>query len=859
MKINRFLRCAVVVGLTCVSLNSTLYGRDYRDTSLSPHERAEDLLSRLTLDEKIALMMDASPGIEHLGVPAYNWWNEALHGVGRAGLATVFPQAIGLAATFDDEAVKNTFDAVSTEARAKYNEFRKNRDYSRYKGLTFWTPNVNIFRDPRWGRGQETYGEDPYLTTVMGAAVVRGLQGPSDSKYIKTIAGAKHFAVHSGPEWNRHSYDAHDIDSRDLWETYLPAFHRLVKEGVGQVMCAYNRFEGEPCCGSKRLLTQILRNKWGYDGIIVTDCWAMCDFYNEGAHATHPSGVEASADAVYSGTDLECGPVFANLHEALNRGLIDEASINQSVLRLLTARFSLGEIDDDPESPWAKIGADVIDSESHRHLALDMARKSMVLLKNNGILPLSSSGTSLIVMGPNAVDSVMQWGNYNGTPSHTVTVLDGIRNRIANVPYLRACDHVVNKNIVSCYNNIYGDDKVGLKAVFWNTTKPIGEPVASFRYSSAVDLNTGGATVFAPGVNLTDFSAKFTGIFKPDATGEYIINMKADNGVQIVKINGKQVIKGWGEGFLHDNSYTFHAEKGKNYDIELFYSHGEGLAQLKFDIGRAEDYVTDAGDADIVIFVGGISPAFEGEEMPVELDGFKGGDRTSIELPKIQRELLAKLKEEGKKIVFVNFSGSAMGLAPEDSICDAILQAWYPGQAGGEAVAEVLFGEYNPAGRLPVTFYRDDSQLPDFEDYDMAGRTYRFMDQKPLYAFGYGLSYTKFDYVSASLGASRVSPGESVDINVKLCNTGNCDGEEVVQVYVRRIGDTSGPKKSLKAFKRIAVPKGESREVRLTLDPVAFESYDAESDSMKVFPGEYEILYGGSSDNLKLLPLTLSI
>lgn len=848
MKINRFLRSALVIGLACVSLNSVLYGQDYRDTSLSPRERAEDLLSRLTLEEKIAMMMDNSPGVERLGVPAYNWWNEALHGVGRAGLATVFPQSIGMAATFDDDAVLRTFDVISTEARAKYNEFRKEGDHRRYKGLTFWTPNVNIFRDPRWGRGQETYGEDPYLTTVMGAAVVRGLQGPADARYIKTIAGAKHFAVHSGPEWNRHSYDAHDIDRRDLWETYLPAFHRLVKENVGQVMCAYNRFEGEPCCSNKRLLTQILRDKWGYDGIIVTDCWAMCDFYNEDAHATHPSGVEASADAVYSGTDLECGPVFANLHEALNRGLIDEASIDRSVLRLLTARFSLGEIDDDPESPWAKIGSDAIDCPQHRELALDMARKSMVLLKNNGILPLSRGNSSVIVMGPNAVDSVMQWGNYNGTPSHTVTVLDGIRSRIADVPYLRGCDHVVNRNIVSCYNNIYGDDgSTGMTAVYWNNTKRDGKPAVTHRYSSPVDLNTGGATVFAPGVNLTDFSAVFTGTFKPDMTGDYIVNMKADNGVRGVKVNGEQV------------THSFHAEKGKTYDIELSYSHGSGLAQLKFDIGRSVDYVTDAGDAETVIFVGGISPSFEGEEMPVSLEGFKGGDRTSIELPKIQRELMAQMKKEGKKIVFVNFSGSAMGLAPEDSICDAILQAWYPGQAGGEAVAQVLFGEYNPAGKLPVTFYRDDSQLPDFEDYDMTGRTYRFMDAKPLYPFGHGLSYTEFDYVSASLDASSISPDGSVALDVELRNTGSRDGDEVVQVYVRRIGDTAGPKKSLKAFKRVSVPKGELRRVKFTLDSSVFESFDAESESMKVFPGEYEILYGGSSDCIGSIPLTVAL
>lgn len=848
---------AILLIFSCFSIFAQ--NEPYRNRSLTPEERAADLLPRLTLDEKVTLMMDYSAPVERLGIPEYNWWNEALHGVGRAGIATVLPQSIAMAATFDDLAVNRAFDMVSDEARAKYNDFRSRGSHGRYQGLTFWTPNVNIFRDPRWGRGQETYGEDPYLAARMGVAVVNGLQGPADSKYIKTIAGAKHFAVHSGPEWNRHSYDARDIDPRDLWETYLPAFRALVDAGVGQVMCAYNRYEGEPCCGSNRLLTQILRNEWGYDKIIVTDCWAVNDFFNAypRGHATHESGVDASAAAVVSGTDLECGSVFGNIKEACEKGLISEAAVDASVMRLLKARFSLGEMDDDPASPWASLSPAIVDCGAHRDIALDMARKSMTLLKNNGILPLPKSGNGIIVMGPNAQDSVMQWGNYNGFPSHTVTILDGIREKVGDVKYLKACDLVENKNIVSHFDELHAGGKKGLQATYWNNYRMKGDIAATQLLTTPLNFTTAGATVFAPGVNLENFSAIYKGTFTPSESGTYLLNMEADDGRQSVTLNGKTVIACHTEGSIHNYTHSFVAEKGKSYEIVLSYSHGRGTGKLKFDIGKVCDYDTDPGDASTVIFVGGISPALEGEEMPVKVPGFRGGDRETIELPALQRELMKKLKAQGKKIVYVNCSGSAVALAPEDSICDAILQAWYPGQAGGTAVADVLFGDYNPAGRLPVTFYTGDSQLPDFEDYSMMGRTYRYLTEKPLYPFGHGLSYSTFTYADPVVKKSHRA-GDEVPFSVTVTNDSDVDGEEVVQLYMRRIGDNAGPVKSLCAFRRVPVAARSSEKVEFTLSPDAFATFDNESGRMKVRPGDYEIFYGGSSDGISSVSLSLN-
>lgn len=843
-----------IIVIACIAFglginSSNVLAKDFRDSSLTNKERAELLLKELTIDEKISMMMDDSPKIERLGIKRYNWWNEALHGVGRAGYATVFPQAIGMAATFDDSLIYNVFSAISDEARAKWNTLG-DEEVTRYRGLTFWTPNVNIFRDPRWGRGQETYGEDPYLSSAMGKAVVEGLQGPSDSKHMKTIACAKHYAVHSGPEWNRHTFDARDIDPRDLWETYLPAFKTLVDANVGQVMCAYNRVEGEPCCSNKRLLHDILRNKWGYDKIVVTDCWAIRDFYSPNAHTTHPSAVEASADAVASGTDLECGSSYKSLREAYDKGLISESAIDESLMRLLMTRLSLGELFDDKDCEWNSLGETDICSPAHKQLALETARKSMTLLKNNGILPLSRD-SKIIVMGPNATDTVMQWGNYNGLPQSTISILEGIRSISPDAPYLKGCDFVENKNISSCFDQLKTKgNKPGVTARYWNNLDQKGKPVASETLTSPINKNNGGATVFAPNVDLENFSAIYETQFIPEESGEYIITISSDRGMRSLKINGEHMMKGHGDYSLKDYVQHFKAEKGQKYDILIDYSHKTGPALLKFDIGKNASYDTECGDSEIVVFAGGIAPSLEGEEMPVTVDGFKGGDRTSIELPKVQRELLADLKKQGKKIVFVNCSGSAIALTPEDSICDAILQAWYPGEAGGLAVAETLFGINNPAGRLPVTFYKNDAQLPDFEDYSMEGRTYRFMTEKPLYAFGHGLSYTTFDYSEPTISSENNS--EHIILNVNVKNSGERDGDEVVQLYVRNSNDRE-LNKTLRAFKRIHLKKGENQEVRFELGPEVFAFYNPQSGEVETISGDYEISVGGSSDNTKTI------
>ena len=534
----------------------------FRNPDLPIDERIDDLLKRLTAEEKVGQMMNTTPAIERLGIPEYDWWNEALHGVARAGKATVFPQAIAMAATFDDDALHETFTMVSDEARAKYhNAHREGRRGVRCEGLTFWTPNVNIFRDPRWGRGQETYGEDPYLTSRMGLSVVNGLQGPQNTKYNKTHACAKHYAVHSGPEWNRHSFNAENINPRDLWETYLPAFQDLVIQGnVKEVMCAYNRFEGDPCCGSDRLLINILRNEWNYKGLVVSDCGAIDNFYFKGRHETHKSKADASAAAVLSGTDLECGRSYTGLISAVKEGLINESAIDQSLCRLMKARFELGEMDD--TTPWDQLPDSLLSCHAHQQLALQMARESMTLLQNHkNILPLDKEMTVALI-GPNANDSVMQWANYNGFPVHTITLLEGL-------------------------------------------------------------------TQYLPQERL---------IYIPQ----------------------------------------------KNIEVQKY-------PWVNYYPNDIQAVINQAAKADVIIYAGGISASLEGEEMDVDAEGFRGGDRTTIELPNVQRKLVKALKATGKPIVFVNFSGCAMGLQPESQICDAILQAWYPGQAGGTAIAEENF------------------------------------------------------------------------------------------------------------------------------------------------------------------------
>ena len=723
----------------------------------TPEQRAKELVSKMSLEEKASLMTHSSAPIEALGIPAYNWWNEALHGVARNGKATVFPMPIAMAASFDEPLVNEVFTAVSDEARIKNRQAVASGHVGWYQGLTFWTPNINIFRDPRWGRGMETYGEDPFLTGQLGMAVVRGLQGPSKADVLKAHACAKHFAVHSGPEWNRHSYNA-EVSERDLRETYLPAFKDLVtKANVQEVMIAYNRFRGEPCGASDYLINTILRGEWGYKGIVVSDCWAVSDFFEPGRHGFSPDAASAVAAAIHTGTDLECGNAYPKIPEAVERGLLDEADVDRSLERLLAARIRLGELDGIVE-PWNHLKDEELEGEAHLALSRKMAEETLVLLQNrDGILPLDPSAR-IALLGPNADDREMLWGNYNPIPDKTVTLADAFKARIPGVPVIRACG-LLGAEFVN---------KEQLERV---------ERMSKMTREEIQKLTEGS------GGSIQDFL-------------DYVEDQK------------KMMA-----GFL------------PALDVPAV------LEQLK--------------DVDVVVFAGGISPRLEGEEMPVTLPGFKGGDRTDIQLPAVQRELLKALHEAGKKVVFVNFSGSAMGLEPETESCDAILQAWYPGEEGGTAIANVLFGDVAPSGKLPLTFYKSIDQLPDFEDYSMKGRTYRYFQGEPLYPFGFGLSYTTFEY-----GEARV---QGKNLVIPVSNTGSVDATEVVQLYVKKADDAEGPLKSLRGFKRVQIPAGQTVEVSLPLTEEIFLSWSEEKQNMVPTKGTWELLYGGNSHDVKTL------
>ena len=864
----KHLTVAALTLLLSVSCSQRQEDYPFRNPDLPIDERIDDLLKRLTAEEKVGQMMNTTPAIERLGIPQYDWWNEALHGVARAGKATVFPQAIAMAATFDDDALYETFTMVSDEARAKYHQYQKDKEYDRYKGLTFWTPNINIFRDPRWGRGMETYGEDPYLTERMGIAVVKGLQG-DDPKYFKTHACAKHYAVHSGPEWNRHEFDV-TVTPRDLWQTYLPAFEALVKEGnVQEVMCAYNRYQGKPCCSSDKLLIDILRNSWGYENIILSDCGAINDFWERDErtprHETHPDAESASADAVLNGTDLECGNSYRALVKALKDGKISENDLDVSLRRLLKGRFELGMFDPDERVPYAQIPYNVVESPEHVAQALEMAHKSMVLLKNkNNTLPLSKTIRKIAVVGPNAADSTMLWANYNGFPTHTVTILEGIRNKVPDteVIYELGCNHAADFVIQDLGSHITSPAGQGFASEFFNNTEFKGE--AAYKgLASQLHYTTGGNTQFAPNVNLTNFTARFTGEFEAPETEQVEIKLSGNDAFRLF-IGDEKVAEVWENEYGAEKTYMLNAEKGKKYPVKIEYMQRTGSADLNFTVGvrTPVDFQATASkvkDADVIVFVGGISPRLEGEEMPVEVPGFKGGDRTDIELPDVQRDLLKALKKAGKKVVFINYSGSAIGLVPETTTCEAILQAWYPGQAGGTAIVDALWGEYNPGGRLPVTFYKDVNQLPDFEDYSMKGRTYRYMQQQPLFPFGHGLSYTTFTYGEAKLSKNTIAKGENVVLTIPVSNVGQRDGEEVVQVYLRRPGDKEGPRYTLRAFKRVHIPAGKTESVAIPLTGENFEWFDVESNTMRPLEGTYELLYGGTSDRNKLKTIVMNV
>ena len=860
-----FIMLTVACGLTAMAQQLP-----YQNPNLSAKERAIDLCSRLTLEEKAMLMLDESPAIPRLGIKKFFWWSEALHGAANMGNVTVFPEPVAMASSFNPELLYKCFDVASTEFRAQYNHrlYDLKGEDMKMRSLSVWTPNVNIFRDPRWGRGQETYGEDPYLTSVMGDAVVRGLQGDpltgetGQHKYRKLWACAKHYAVHSGPEYTRHSANLTNVPVRDFWETYMPAFKHLVtKSDVREVMCAYQRLDDDPCCGSNRLLQTILRDEWGFKYLVVSDCGAISDFYE--SHKSSSSPVTASAKATLAGTDVECGYGYAyrSIPEAVRRGLITEAEVDKHVVRLLEGRFDLGEMDDPSLVEWSKIPYSAMSTKESAKISLDMARQTIVLLQNkDNILPLKKNAEKIAVIGPNAHNEPMMWGNYNGTPNHTVTILDGIKAKQKKIFYAPGCDLTYDK-VMECHmatECMAPDGKKGLRGTFWTNTDMIGKPFTTEYYTKPLAVTTNGMHVFAANLPIEDFSAKYETTFAPKEAGEYVLNVEGTGEFEVL-VNGER--KAFHRIWRSTPTRTvLQAKAGEKFQIEVrFQTVKTWGAGMKINIARElpidyEQTIAQLKGISKVIFVGGIAPSLEGEEMPVNIEGFKGGDRTSIELPKVQREFLKALKAAGKQVIFVNCSGSAIALTPETVSCDAIVQAWYPGQEGGTAVADVLFGDVNPSGKLPVTFYKNDGQLPDYEDYSMKGRTYRYFSDA-LYPFGYGLSYTSFEIGEATSSVD----GNSVAITVPVKNTGKRDGTEIVQLYIRNLQDADGPLKTLRAFQRVTLKAGEEKAETIRLNRESFEFWDAETNTMRVKPGSYELLYGNSSADKDLKRMTIHI
>jgi len=862
----KILLTMALSGALMVSCNQgARYEYPFQNPRLSTDDRVENLLSLLTPEEKVGLMMNKSVSVDRLGIPAYNWWSEACHGI-VASDYTVYPQNIGLAASFNPVQMRKIYETVSDEARANWNRSEREwnvgddaRYYPANPELSFWCPNVNIFRDPRWGRGQETCGEDPYLTSVMGLQTVLGMQS-FDGTYYKTHACAKHYAVHSGPEPLRHSMDV-SVSMRDLWETYLPAFKTLVIDGkVREVMCAYQRYEGDPCCMSNRLLMDILRNKWGYDGIILTDCDAINNFYTKGQHETHPDAVHASVDAVLNGTDLECGRSFRSLKEGLEQGLVSEADIDNALRYVLRGRFELGMFDPAEKLPWAGLKPEVISSPEHHALAVQAARESMVLLKNNGVLPLSSGLKRLAVVGPNADDAALLNGNYGGTPTkeHTQSILEGIRAALpgTEVLYDKACELVDEYNTVSHMAEFNGGK--GLYVEFFNNKDQKGTPAATGYYTT-VNFSTFGGYGFADGVNTTDFSARATGKWTAGFTGVLKYYISGDNGYKLT-VNGKVVDESRGMAAFRRSRFAelpykeLQVVAGRTYDIRIDYVKGPSpfaMFTAQFCERNLADFqalTASIGDVDAYVMVGGISAQLEGE----------GGDKADIELPAVQQRLLKALRATGKPVIFVNCSGSAIGFASVDDTYDALLQAWYGGEGGAEAVADILLGKYNPSGKLPVTFYASTDQLPDFMDYSMEGRTYRYFHGEPQYPFGYGLSYTTFSIGEGKLSKASVKAGKGVKVTVPVTNTGAVAGDQVVQVYVKSLDNPDAPIKGLKGFQRVSLAPGATASVAIDLAPEAFEYYDG-ADGLAVRPGKYRILYGTSSADRDLKSLDFQV
>jgi beta-glucosidase len=850
----------------------------YRDLNRSFEERAADLVSRMTLEEKIPQLGNDAPAIPRLGVPAYEWWNEALHGVARAGAATVFPQAIGLAATFDPQLMREVATVISDEARAKHHDFARRGQRARYQGLTFWSPNINIFRDPRWGRGQETYGEDPYLTARMGVEFVKGLQN-GDSKYRKLDATAKHFAVHSGPEADRHRFDVHPSE-RDLYETYLPAFQALVQQGkVASVMGAYNRVYGESASASTRLLQQILRKDWGFDGYVVSDCDSIEDIFLH--HKIVDTAEKAAALGVKTGCDLDCGKTYNALLPASRQGLVTEADIDVALTRLMLTRFELGMFDPPERVRWAQIPYSVNQAPEHDRLARKAAQSSIVLLKNGGLLPLSKDIRTISVIGPTADEIMSLLGNYYGTPAAPVTVLEGIRAAVSpstRVLYSRGTDLVEGREepraaplIEPAYLRPGADSKQqGLKAEYFRGREFSGNPVLtrvdpriSFRWDRGAPTDDLVARGELSGENTLagdDFSVRWTGKLLPPVSGRYELSVGANDGFRLF-IDGRKVLDGWElNPRLASKSAFVNLQAGKTYDIRLEYFEDIRDAEVRLSWRPPgakppfEEALDIARQSDVVVFVGGLTGDVEGEEMKVSYPGFAGGDRTDLRLPGSQRKLLEALHATGKPVVLVLTAGSAIAVDWAQENLPAILVAWYPGQRGGNAVADVLFGDVNPAGRLPVTFYKASEKLPPFEDYSMRGRTYRYFEGAPLYPFGHGLSYTRFEYSDLQLDRDTVNAQDSVWVSLTVKNTGQRTGDEVVQLYVSPT-HPQRPRavKELRGMRRLTLQPGEQQRVHFTLQPSQhFRHYAEESKAYAVDPGTYELQAGASSADIRV-------
>ena len=832
---------------------------DYLNPRLTIQRRVDDLVSRMTLEEKIGQMMNKAPAVERLGIPAYDWWNEALHGVAYAGHATVFPQAIGLGATWNEELVRSVATAISDEARAKYNDAVRRDFRRRFYGLTFWSPNINIFRDPRWGRGQETYGEDPHLTSRLGVAFVRGMQG-DDPVYLKTIATPKHYAVHSGPEHSRHTFDARPPE-RDLEETYLPAFRAAVVEArAGSVMCAYNRLNGEPLCASPRMLKEVLRERWGFDGYVVSDCDAVADIYKK--HMFRQTEEEGVAVAVKSGTDLTCGYEYRALPAAVKAGLVAEAEIDTAVKRLFAARLRLGLFDAPGSNPYARIPFEVNDSAAHRELAARAARESIVLLKNErGALPLRKDLKTIAVIGPNADSLEVLLGNYHGIPSRWVTPLEGIRRKVS--PRTRVThalgttltgDAILPVPASSLYTSADKGAR-GLKAEYFDNKDLQGTPVAT---RTEEQLNFDWFTdAPAPGINTDNWSARWTGYFVPPASGAYRFGARADDGVRVF-LDERPIVDNWRDGSTKTLTQALDFEAGRAYKLRVEYYERYASATAKLVWGPPglndslrEEALRTAREADVVVMTLGLSPSLEGEEMDVKVKGFSGGDRTDLELPEAQDALLKAVVATGKPVVLVLMNGGALAVNWAQGNVGAIVEAWYPGEEGGTAVADVLFGDYNPAGRLPVTFYKSVEQLPPFDDYRMEGKTYRYFKGDPLYPFGHGLSYTTFRYFGLKLGSKSYTAGQNVELSVEVQNTGARAGDEVVQLYVTDAEASSTvPVRALRGARRVHLRPGERRRVGFTLTPADLALVD-ERGRRLLEPGEFRISVGGKQPGFR--------